>query len=77
MQRFVTVLPVVLVPGARCQLVDGRQIDIVDATALEDGRSEFLAVAPLHPAIDEPTTTTDPSALLDCEGLPLPYSLPD
>lgn len=83
LQRFVTAAAApLLVPGARLRLRDGRPLDVVDAAACDDGRIEFLAVAPLvgaaTEAAPEPASAgTDAPPLIDCEPLPLPYALPE
>ena len=81
MQRFVTDGAAVLAPGQTVTLSDGRNAQIVDTVRLADGRSEFLAVAPLvvgSAAAPAGAAGTDPvSAPLPCRQLPLPYPLPD
>jgi folate-binding protein YgfZ len=82
MQRFLTDAPAALAPGQGVTLNDGRAAQIVDAIARADGRSEFLAVAPVPrtagtapppaPASDTPAQTR-----LSCSPLPLPYALPE
>jgi folate-binding protein YgfZ len=47
MQRFVSRGGGKLTVGATGQLADGRAFKVVEAVQLEDGRCEFLAVAPL------------------------------
>jgi tRNA-modifying protein YgfZ len=47
MQRFITRDPHRLTPGDSGQLTDGRTFKVVLAAQLEDGRCDFLAVAPL------------------------------
>lgn len=82
MQRFLTDAPAALAPGQGVTLNDGRAAQIVDAISHADGRSEFLAVAPLPmTAGTAPTATpagdTPAQARLACSPLPLPYALPD
>jgi folate-binding protein YgfZ len=80
MQRFVTEGPGVLAPGQDVTLSDGRAAQIVDAVARADGRSDFLAVAPLvlHSATSAPgPAAPDLRARLACTPLPLPYALPE
>ncbi len=86
MQRFRTLEPLArpLVPGVSGRLTDGRAFQVVDAVPLADGRTEFLAVAPLVARGDSVTDVasdgTTPEAALTCieaETLPLPYALPD
>jgi folate-binding protein YgfZ len=81
MQRFLTRDAIRLDPGAQGQLSDGRSFRVVEATQREDGRCEFLAVAPLVPGTHE---ATEPNVsaradmnLVQCSALPLPYALPD
>jgi folate-binding protein YgfZ len=68
-----------LTVGATGQLTDGRAFKVVEAVQLEDGRCEFLAVAPMVAGATQeanavPTTSTP---VLDAEVLPLPYPLPE
>ena len=83
MQRFVTDGPALLAPGQAVTLSDGRAAQIVDAVARADGRSEFLAVAPLSvdSSVSAPSAAASasaaPGALLACIPLPLPYTLPE
>jgi folate-binding protein YgfZ len=85
MQRFATRGPCELAPGSAGRLGDGRPFKVVDAVGLEDGRCEFLAVAPLAGPESEGAESegaepgADPVANLrvDALSLPLPYSLPD
>jgi tRNA-modifying protein YgfZ len=75
MQRFRSASAIVLAPGDTGALRDGRPFHVVDAMSLDDGRSEFLAVAPV--AVGDATESEEAAARLDAESLPLPYSLPD
>lgn len=89
LQRFASIAPVALAAGEAVRLDDGRSARIVDAIVLADGRSEFLAVAPLDaPAAGAPAADTaaisdaavaDPSPArpLAAAALTLPYALPD
>ena len=89
MQRFASIAPVALAAGETVRLDDGRSARIVDATALADGRSEFLAVAPLElpaerasaadaaAAGDAAAVGPAPARSLAAISLPLPYALPD
>ena len=68
-----------LTVGATGQLTDGRAFKVVEAVQLEDGRCEFLAVAPMVAGATQeanvaPTASTP---VLDAEVLPLPYPLPE
>jgi len=73
MQRFVTAGPAMLTPGLTVTLSDGRSAQIVDAVVLADGRSEFLAVAPLA---GEAADAAPGRAPLECAPLPMAYALP-
>lgn len=81
LQRFVTAAPQTLTAGSSGKLADGRAFKVVDAVQLDDGRCEFLAVAPLtlaraeDPAAED--TSADAAQLVDAQPLPLPYSLPE
>jgi tRNA-modifying protein YgfZ len=81
MQRFESEGAVVLAPGQGVTLRDGRAAQIVDAVRREDGRSEFLAVAPLPKdgaASRSPVdSAAGANAGLACHPLPLPYALPE
>lgn len=81
MQRFRTLSAHKLVPGESGTLADGRSFKVVDAVALSDGRSEFLAVTTFGEAADDgaESSATPPtqSHTLSAEQLPLPYSLPE
>ena len=86
MQRFMSAAAVALVPGQGVLLSDGRAAQIVDAVALADGRSEFLAVTPradgtaaavTAPVSDAQDAPPAAGARLDCQPLPLPYAFPD
>jgi folate-binding protein YgfZ len=74
MQRFRTSEPAALTPGEAGQLADGRSVRIVEAAALEDGRCDFLAVAPVS-AEGESAREADAKTLI-AEPMPLPYALP-
>lgn len=84
MQRWRTIAPAAIAPGEAARLTDGRTIRIVESAQRADGRSEFLAVAPLAAgaggaaggagADDEPAASDD-KVLLEAEQLPLPYEL--
>lgn len=80
MQRFVTDAPARLAPGQAVTLSDGRGAQIVDAVTRSDGRSEFLAVAPLTMKSRPPAAIGAPGAAdtsLACSPLPLPYLFPE
>src|SRR5262249_28672931 len=74
MQHFTTTVPLRLAPGDSRQLADGRNIKVVRAVQLPDGRCDFLAVAVFG-------ETADPAAVageaVTAEQVPLPYSLPE
>ncbi len=77
LQRFCSRGPLALAPGDGGTLPDGRPFKVVQAARLEDGRCEFLAVAPLPGAQAESAGGDDTTAPVDAESLPLPYRLPD
>lgn len=81
LQRFASIAPVALAAGNLVRLDDGRSARIVDAITLADGRSEFLAVAPLDvpaaAASEAAATGLSPARPLAATPLPLPYALPD
>jgi folate-binding protein YgfZ len=82
MQRFLSQMPLTLAAGTSGRLADGRSFKVVDATTHADGRCEFLAVAALPGAGQEPQEPQEPPHGLPKEGiaytaLPLPYALPD
>ena len=71
LQRFRSRAPLDLKPGDSGELPDGRAFKVVEAVRLDDGRCEFLAVAPL-PATDlELTATARPDAMLERVSAPL------
>lgn len=74
MQRFRSHAPVQLAPGAAGRLDDGRPFRVVDAVQLDDGRCEFLAVAPLGAGSTEAEGEAEGSVVV-AETLPLPYAL--
>jgi len=77
MQRFRSASPASLHAGDAGVLNDGRSFKVIDAVSLEDGRSEFLAVAPLVAGVrdEDSAAATDAPTPLPAEQLPLPYSL--
>jgi folate-binding protein YgfZ len=80
LQRFETLQPCALTPGAAGQLGDGRSYRVVESLGRADGCSEFLAVAALPGAEPEgpgPATRAPEAAALPVRALPLPYPLPD
>jgi folate-binding protein YgfZ len=84
MQRFFSRGVLKLAPGESGQLTDGRTFKVVDAVQLANGRSEFLAVAPVVAGAAEDaapgTASTAPAAAtvqIDAEVLPLAYALPE
>jgi folate-binding protein YgfZ len=76
LQRFRSRHPLDLKPGDSGELPDGRAFTVVDAVCLEDGRCEFLAVAP--PPDSEPrlSAAMQPDALLERVSAPLPGATP-
>lgn len=79
MQRFLSQTPRRLIVGASGRFDDGRQYRVVDATIRDDGRCEFLAVAPLSGDThdSEESTQTSTAETTAVSALPLPYALPD
>jgi tRNA-modifying protein YgfZ len=83
MQHFVSTGPVALTAGEGVHLQDGRSARIVDAIMLADGRSEFLAVAPLEIPVEGTAAgqaqlaAAAPVRRLEASPLPLPYALPE
>lgn len=76
MQRFRTVEPATLSRSDSGRLSDGRGFKVVEAVALADGRSEFLAVAPLSAAAEDEASDGN-GAALQVEQLGMPYALPE
>jgi tRNA-modifying protein YgfZ len=78
LQRFVTPAAHSLVVGASGRLSDGRRFRVVDTVTHTDGRSEFLAVAPLVSAVSESEDKVAASEepVLAASALALPYALP-
>jgi tRNA-modifying protein YgfZ len=82
MQRFVSREPSRLKPGDSGLLTDGRSFKVVLAAQLDDGRCDFLAVAPLvggDGEAKEAVATSPVSAAitpLAADQVALPYSLP-
>jgi tRNA-modifying protein YgfZ len=76
MQRFESTRAARLMPGQGVTLGDGRAAQIVDAVVRGDGRSEFLAVAPLPAGASAPPEDRAGERLA-CQPLPLPYALPE
>ncbi len=71
LQRFRSRGPLDLKPGDNGELTDGRGFKVVEAVRLEDGRCEFLAVAPLPTAESDLSASTQPDALLERVSAPL------
>ena len=71
LQRFRSHGPLDLKPGDSGELTDGRAFKVVEAVRLEDGRCEFLAVAPLPAPEPELSASTQPDALLERVSAPL------
>lgn len=71
LQRFRSRGPLDLKPGDSGELADGRHFQVIEAVRLEDGRCEFLAVAPLPSLEPELAAATYPHALLEGVGAPL------
>jgi hypothetical protein len=70
LQRFRSRGQVELKPGDSGELPDGRAFKVVEAVQLDDGRCEFLAVAPL-PASDLESVTAPPDAMLERVNSPM------
>jgi folate-binding protein YgfZ len=80
LQRFASVGALALEVGESVRLGDGRSARIVDAVALADGRSEFLAVAPLDVPVEREPADNQSGVLarqIMVTPLTLPYPLPD
>ncbi|MGH8181310.1 MAG: YgfZ/GcvT domain-containing protein [Steroidobacteraceae bacterium] len=71
LQRFRSRGPVELEPGDSGELPDGRAFKVVEAVRLDDGRCEFLAVAPLPASDLELSATPQPDAMLERVNAPL------
>src|SRR5579883_1673388 len=71
LQRFRSRGPLDLKPGDAGELTDGRAFKVIEAVRLEDGRCEFLAVAPLPTPEPELSATTQPDAPLERVSSPL------
>ena len=74
LQRFRTLAAHSLKPGDSGALTDGRAFQVVESASDDDGRCEFLAVAPRDPA-EAPAAA--PAGALAAAALPLPYVLPE
>lgn len=75
LQRFRSRVPLDLRPGDSGELSDGRAFKVVEAVRLEDGRCDFLAVAPLPRAEPELSATAQPDAMLERVSAPLRPSI--
>jgi hypothetical protein len=71
LQRFRSRTPLDLRPGDGGELADGRAFKVVEAVQLEDGRCEFLAVAPLPTTAPELSAASQPDAMLERVNAPL------
>jgi tRNA-modifying protein YgfZ len=71
LQRFRSRTPLDLKPGDSGELADGRAFKVVEAVRLEDGRCEFLAVAPLPTPEPELAAASQPDAMLERVNAPL------
>lgn len=71
LQRFRSRGPLDLEPGDGGELADGRPFTVVEAVRLEDGRCEFLAVAPLPTTEPELSGASPPDAVLERVSAPL------
>lgn len=63
LQRFRSRGPLDLKPGDKGEQADGRAFTVVEAVRLEDGRCEFLAVAPLPTTEPELSAASQPADL--------------
>jgi hypothetical protein len=71
LQRFRSHTPLDLRPGDGGELADGRAFKVIEAVQLEDGRCEFLAVAPLPTTEPELSAASQPDAMLERANAPL------
>ncbi len=71
LQRFRSRGPLELAPGDGGELPDGGPFKVVEAVRLEDGRCEFLAVAPMPAGEPALSATTQPDAMLERVSAPL------
>jgi len=71
LQRFRSRGPLDLEPGESGELADGRAFQVVEAVRLDDGRCEFLAVAPLPTTEPELSAASQPDAMLERVSAPL------
>ena len=71
LQRFRSRGPLDFKPGDSGELPDGRAFTVVEAVRLDDGRCEFLAVAPLPTAEPELSAASRPDAMLERVSAPL------
>ncbi len=73
LQRLVTAGRAELAPGSSGALEDGRAFKVIEAAQRDDGRCEFLAVAPISAAAAD----SSDGERIEAEQLALPYSLPE
>ena len=71
LQRFRSRHRLDLKPGDSGELADGRPFTVVEAVCLEDGRCEFLAVAPLPNLEPKVPAVMEPNPPLEGVGAPL------
>ena len=71
MQRFRSRGPLDLKPGDSGELPDGHPFKVVEAVRLDDGRCEFLAVAPPPTVEPDLSATGQPDAMLERVSAPL------
>ena len=71
LQRFRSRGPLDLRPGDAGELADGRAFKVVEAARLEDGRCDFLAVAPLPAMEPDLSAVNQPDAMLERVSAPL------
>jgi folate-binding protein YgfZ len=74
LQRFRTLAAgaTVPAPGDTGTLADGRSVRVVDVAPLEDGRQEFLAVAPLAVGDDDAAPAAEPAPPREAASSPEP-----
>jgi folate-binding protein YgfZ len=76
LQRFGSVAPLPLAPGAAGTLADGRTVRVVEVAQIPEGGCEFLAVAAIGAGSGEPAAAAA-TLRLEATPRPLPYELPE
>jgi tRNA-modifying protein YgfZ len=77
LQRFLSLGPALLQPGDSGVLQDGRAFKVVEGLRLNDGRCEFLAVAPFGNDAGAESPAAERARTCAVESLALPYVVPD